>query len=200
MARDNKAQVKKNVGINVVRPDFYYSTSELLFLGLYNSIDLSSNNFRGEIPDAIGDLRSLSNLNLSHNALTGTIPKSLGNMEVLEALDLSVNQLRGVIPEELVRLAFLGSLDVSYNKLVGEIPLSTQFQSFTSDSFKGNSGLCGGPLSNRCNISSDDMAPLSKSGDGNELSSQTQQSAAHALAYVYVVSFATILSLLCQSP
>lgn len=146
-------------------------------------------------------LRSVYSLNLSHNALTGTIPKSLGNMSNLEALDLSVNQLTGVMPLELARLGFLDDFNVSYNKLVGEIPLGCQLQSFSSDSFKGNSGLCGVPLSNSCNISSsDDMAPLSKSGDGNELSSQTQQSAAHALAYVYVVSFATILSLLCQSP
>lgn len=200
MARDKEALLWRKVVINVVRPDFYYSTSELKFSGIFYLIDLSSNNFRGEIPDAIGDLRSLTYLNLSHNALTGTIPKSLGNMEVLEVLDLSKNQLTGVMPEELTNLNFLGFLDVSYNKLVGKIPLSAQFQSFSSDSFKGNSGLCGGPLSNSCNISSDDMAPLSKSDYGNELSSQTQQSAAHALSYAYVVSFATILSLLCQSP
>lgn len=106
----------------------------------------SCNNFRGEIPDAIGDLGSLYLLNLSHNALNSTIPTSLGALSKLESLDISVNQLRGTIPEELARLTFLSFLNVSYNKLAGKIPNGGQFQTFTADSFRGNPGLYGFPL------------------------------------------------------
>ncbi|KAK3404317.1 hypothetical protein EUGRSUZ_K00622, partial [Eucalyptus grandis] len=43
-------------------------------LEVFTIIDLSSNLFKGEIPNAIGDLRGLRGLNLSNNLLTGHIP------------------------------------------------------------------------------------------------------------------------------
>ncbi|KAI9153538.1 hypothetical protein LWI28_012844 [Acer negundo] len=48
-------------------------------LTLFTSIDLSSNNFQGPIPNEIGLLKSLYVLDLSHNALTGLIPITIGN-------------------------------------------------------------------------------------------------------------------------
>ncbi|XP_015972960.3 receptor like protein 27-like [Arachis duranensis] len=73
-------------------------------------IDLSENNFEGEIPDVFGKLQALKSLNLSHNNLIGHIPHSLGNLTNLESLDL-----------------------------------------FSNDSYEGNMGLCGLPLSIQCN-------------------------------------------------
>ncbi|MFS8029347.1 putative leucine-rich repeat domain superfamily [Helianthus anomalus] len=61
----------------------------------YTIIDLSGNKFEGEIPNIIGNLKSLIVLNLSHNSLTGQIPHSLGNISETESLDLSWNQLTG---------------------------------------------------------------------------------------------------------
>ncbi|KAL1542453.1 hypothetical protein AAHA92_26549 [Salvia divinorum] len=116
----------------------------------FSTIDFSSNSFYRMIPNAIGDLTSLRQLNFSHNALNGSIPKSFGRLSNLESLDLSVNQLAGPIPEELGGLTFLSNLNLSYNKLVGVIPKGQQIQTFSADSFEGNSGLCGFPLDISC--------------------------------------------------
>ncbi|XP_047943041.1 receptor-like protein 9DC3 [Salvia hispanica] len=116
----------------------------------FSTIDLSSNSFYGEIPNAIGDRISLHQINFSHNALNGSIPKSVGQLKNLESLDLSVNQLTGRIPEELGGLTFLSKLNLSYNKFVGAIPKGRQIQTFSADSFEGNLGLCGFPLDINC--------------------------------------------------
>ncbi|XP_039690708.1 receptor-like protein 9DC3 [Medicago truncatula] len=113
-------------------------------------IDLSKNKFEGEIPNAIGDLHALKGLNLSHNRLTGHIPKSMGNLSNLESLDLSSNMLTGMIPAELTNLDFLQVLNLSNNHLVGKIPQEPHFDTFPNDSYKGNLGLCGFPLSKIC--------------------------------------------------
>ncbi|PRQ52508.1 putative leucine-rich repeat-containing, plant-type, leucine-rich repeat domain, L [Rosa chinensis] len=117
---------------------------------LLRSIDLSSNRFQGGIPSQIGNLRGLHLLNLSNNTLTGFIPLSLGNLTDLESLDLSQNQLSGKIPSNLVQLTFLAYFNVSHNHLRGPIPQGQQFATFQEDSYEGNSGLCGGPLPEKC--------------------------------------------------
>ncbi|XP_071718065.1 receptor like protein 27-like [Rutidosis leptorrhynchoides] len=67
----------------------------------YMIVDLSSNEFEGDIPNVIGNLISLKVLNLSHNNLTGEIPYALGNLLEIESLDLSCNRLTGEIPKSL---------------------------------------------------------------------------------------------------
>ena len=119
-------------------------------LNTFTTIDLSSNKFQGEIPECIGNLNSLRGLNLSHNYLTGHIPLSFKNLKMLESLDLSSNKLSGRIPQELTSLTFLEVLNISQNHLTGFIPQGSQFQTFGNDSYYGNSGLCGFPLSKRC--------------------------------------------------
>ncbi|KAM1016141.1 hypothetical protein ACFX13_046615 [Malus domestica] len=114
-------------------------------------IDFSSNRFEGEIPASIiGSLRALHLLNLSNNALSGHIPSSLGNLTALESLDLSQNKLSGRIPSSLAQLTFLEYFNVSHNHLWGTIPLGQQFSTFLEDSYQGNSGVCGKPLSKKC--------------------------------------------------
>ncbi|WVY92315.1 hypothetical protein V8G54_037829 [Vigna mungo] len=113
-------------------------------------IDVSNNMFEGEVPKAIGELKSLNGLNISHNKITGTIPLSLGNLRKLEWLDLSWNQLKGEIPMALTNLNFLAVLNLSQNQLEGVIPTGGQFNTFDNMSYVGNPMLCGFPLSRSC--------------------------------------------------
>ncbi|KAG4150193.1 hypothetical protein ERO13_D05G380400v2 [Gossypium hirsutum] len=115
-------------------------------------IDLSNNQFEGGIPKVIGKLNLLKGLNLSHNNLIGDIPTSIRNLTSLEWLDLSSNRLSGTIPNRLADLPFLSSFNVSENQLHGQIPQGKQFNTFGNDSYEGNKGLCGFPVSKGCNI------------------------------------------------
>ncbi|PNY10553.1 receptor-like protein kinase [Trifolium pratense] len=112
----------------------------------FTSLDLSSNNFGGPIPEELMNLIGLHALNLSQNTFSGKIPSFVSNLKHLESLDLSMNSLSGEIPTELASLSFLAVMNISYNHLVGKIPTGTQIQSFQADSFIGNERLFGPPL------------------------------------------------------
>ncbi|XP_028107460.1 receptor-like protein Cf-9 [Camellia sinensis] len=137
------------------------STIEMVkVLTIFTAIDLSKNNFEGEIPQVIGKLNSIRGLNLSHNSLTGHIPASLANLTMLEWLDLSSNNLTGEIPQQLRNLKSLEVLNVSQNQLIGPIPQGNQFDTFSNDSYIDNLALCGPPLLNACNPRTPQPPPL----------------------------------------
>ncbi|KAG5092349.1 hypothetical protein JHK82_051127 [Glycine max] len=119
-------------------------------LTVFTSVDFSSNNFEGTIPEELMNFTRLNLLNLSDNALAGQIPSSIGNLKQLEALDLSSNHFDGEIPTQLANLNFLSYLDLSSNRLVGKIPVGNQLQTFGASSFVGNAELCGAPLPKNC--------------------------------------------------
>ncbi|XP_020417622.1 receptor-like protein 12 [Prunus persica] len=126
-----------------------YEDGQLAMWG--NMIDLSSNNFEGEIPEQVGRLVELSTLNLSMNRLIGEIPSSIGKLRWLETLDLSHNQLSGHIPQNFSSLTSLSHLNLSYNNLIGKIPSGNQLQTFDDPSiYEHNPSLCGAPLSIVC--------------------------------------------------
>ncbi|CAN1277007.1 Receptor-like protein 12 [Linum perenne] len=138
----------------------------LKILTVFTSIDFSSNNFEGSIPETLGKFSALYVLNFSNNAFTGQIPTVLGNLSQLESLDLSNNELSGQIPQELARLTFLSALNLSNNHLAGSIPTGSQLQTFDNSSFGGNPGLCGIPLSRYCIPQPVSAVSLGKSGAG----------------------------------
>ncbi|KAH0657510.1 hypothetical protein KY289_026258 [Solanum tuberosum] len=119
-------------------------------LSLYTVIDLSNNKFEGHIPSVLGDLIALRVLNMSHNGLKGHIPPSLGSLYVVESLDLSFNQLSGEIPQQLASLTSLEFLNLSHNYLQGCIPQGPQLHTFERNSYEGNDGLRGFPVSKGC--------------------------------------------------
>ncbi|CAN6689152.1 unnamed protein product [Malus baccata var. baccata] len=143
-----------------------YQPQTIMFV---RSIDLSSNNLEGEIPEEISSLALLHNLNLSMNQLRGSIPSKIGNLLLLEALDLSINHLSGEIPQSISLPTFLSHLNLSYNNLTGRIPLGSQLQTLTDPSiYEGNPSLCGVPLSTKC--PGDDHTPTKDNDheDGND--------------------------------
>ncbi|KAH0756872.1 hypothetical protein KY290_020365 [Solanum tuberosum] len=95
-------------------------------LTTYTTIDLSSNRFVGNIPSIMGELIALRVLNLSHNKLQGEIPQQLASLTSLEFLNLSYNYLQGCIPQ------------------------GPQFSTFQNNSYEGNVGLHGFPISDGC--------------------------------------------------
>ncbi|TYI85393.1 hypothetical protein E1A91_D05G438900v1, partial [Gossypium mustelinum] len=157
-----KSSARPYMGVGDYTSGFYAYSIGILMKGQYIElvkiftmwmiIDLSNNQFEGEIPKVIGKLNLLKGLNLSHNNLNGGIPTSIGNLTNLEWLDLSSNRLSGTIPNRLADLPFLSSFNVSENQLHGQIPQGKQFNTFGNDSYEGNKGLCGFPVSKGCNI------------------------------------------------
>nr|XP_017251217.1 PREDICTED: receptor-like protein 12 [Daucus carota subsp. sativus] len=140
-------------------------------LNTFTAVDLSSNKFTGKIPEHFGSLEALRLLDLSNNELMGPIPPSLGNLTQLESLDLSHNKLSGFIPQELAaQLNFLEFFNVSYNNLSGPIPQGLQFKTFDNNSYIGNSGLCGFPLSKICGCVQSLAADDDEEEDDNNIS------------------------------
>ncbi|XP_031112249.1 receptor-like protein EIX2 [Ipomoea triloba] len=133
-------------------------------LSLFAEMDLSSNNFFGDIPIELTNLSRLRSLNLSRNNLTGNIPTEMGNMKLLESLDLSRNQISGKIPSSFSSLCSLGVLDLSYNNLFGKIPSGTQLQSFNASCYVGNN-LCGPPVSQNCSVGDGKIPKNKNKGD-----------------------------------
>ncbi|GKU93305.1 hypothetical protein SLEP1_g6910 [Rubroshorea leprosula] len=120
-------------------------------LRLEMSIDLSSNNLMGSIPEELIFLKDLHNLNLSSNHLSGKIPEKIGQMENLESLDFSKNALSGTIPNSMSGLTKLSHLNLSYNNLSGPIPTGYQLQTLEDPTiYAGNPQLCGAPLLKKC--------------------------------------------------
>ncbi|XVE61138.1 hypothetical protein DITRI_Ditri06bG0015800 [Diplodiscus trichospermus] len=85
-------------------------------------LDLSYNNFDGQIPSAFGNLSELEYLDLSLNKFEGFIPVELGGLRNLRSLNLSNNLLVGEIPQELEGLEMLQDFQISGNRLNGSIP------------------------------------------------------------------------------
>ncbi|KAL4555296.1 hypothetical protein LXL04_037912 [Taraxacum kok-saghyz] len=128
-------------------------------LTIFTTIDLSCNNFEGEMPTSLHDLEGLQSLNLSNNHFTRQILPSLGYLKNLESLDLSQNDLFGEIPRQLVQLNFLSIFNVAFHNLHGRIPQGKQFNTFENDSYEGNPKLCGKPLFKECQDSNTSRLP-----------------------------------------
>ncbi|KAK9672555.1 hypothetical protein RND81_12G108200 [Saponaria officinalis] len=134
--------------ISLVLKGYMYNDAN--HLELVKSLDLSRNSLRSKIPEEISCLTGLVSLNFSGNNLTGSITSKIGSLKSLESLDLSDNHLSGEIPSTISELNFLGTLSLANNEFSGKIPTGTQIQSFAASAFKGNPGLCGEPLLNKC--------------------------------------------------
>ncbi|WZZ73803.1 hypothetical protein YC2023_085173 [Brassica napus] len=139
-----------NLSRNFIRDSIPLSIFNLTAL---QTLDLSSNDLTGEIPNTV-NLPSLQSLDLSSNKLNGSLPSHLcnnstrirviklavnyfagdfppgfGNCLLLEHLCLGMNNLTGNIPNDLLRLERLNLLGVQENRLSG--PLSPEIGSLS---------------------------------------------------------------------
>ncbi|KAF9610239.1 hypothetical protein IFM89_021432 [Coptis chinensis] len=85
-------------------------------------LNLTTNALSGEIPATYGFQQGLLVLSLSDNCVSGTIPTELGNCSNLEVLVLRSNRLTGGLPVDLSRLSHLKELDLGNNNFSGQIP------------------------------------------------------------------------------
>ncbi|GMY33134.1 receptor like protein 28-like [Fagus crenata] len=115
-------------------------------------LSLYNNNFTGQIPSSLSNLRDLTNVDLRYNNFEGRIPDFFTNLTTLTTIYLSFNQLTGQfdkfqfskslntlaldnnklygsipnfsgeIPSTICNLTSLEILDISYNSLSGKIP------------------------------------------------------------------------------
>ncbi|KAG6745336.1 hypothetical protein POTOM_051992 [Populus tomentosa] len=76
---------------------------------------LAGTNFSGQLPESIGNLKSLTELDVAESNFSGVMPSSLGNLTKLNYLDLSDNFFSGKIPSTFVNLLQLTYLSLSYN-------------------------------------------------------------------------------------
>ncbi|XP_047340241.1 putative receptor-like protein kinase At3g47110 [Impatiens glandulifera] len=102
-----------------VLPDFVGNLSSNI-----EKISLSLNQLHGRIPPTIGNLVNLSLLSLFENRFTGPIPSTIGKLQKLQRFSLSLNQLSGTIPDSIGNLSLVNELDFMNNNLEGTIPSS----------------------------------------------------------------------------
>ncbi|GLJ20532.1 hypothetical protein SUGI_0373590 [Cryptomeria japonica] len=119
------------------------SISVISKMAMVQAIDVSLNNFSGEISGALSSCKNLQYLNLSRNSFNGPIPVSLTNLKNLQDIDMSCNNLSGTIPVGFKEMKMLQHINLSSNSLTGEVPEGGVFTTIDKSAILGNIGLCG---------------------------------------------------------
>lgn len=86
------------------------------------SINLSSNNLVGTIPNSIQDLKYLESFNVFKNKLKGQFPSELFRIQTIKNINLSFNSFTGDIPESISLASSLVTLEVFMNQFSGSLP------------------------------------------------------------------------------
>ncbi|XP_078179112.1 receptor-like protein 6 [Carex rostrata] len=86
-------------------------------------LDLSYNNFMGELPHCLLENTStLAVLNLKNNKLTGSFPQAISEHCGFRTINLNGNHLNGTLPQSLMNCASLEVLDLGNNEIDGVFP------------------------------------------------------------------------------
>jgi len=97
-----------------------------LDLSMYNSVyrgNLGPENFKGHIPDSVGNLTSLRNFGLSASHTSGTLPAALVDATSLETFRVNDALVAGTIPDNFKRQ--MHTMWVQYSKYIsGTLPSS----------------------------------------------------------------------------
>ncbi|CAO2834610.1 unnamed protein product [Amaranthus hypochondriacus] len=106
-------------------------------------LDLSYNNFSGQIPTNFSETSQLMLINLSSNRFSGAIPASIGLLQSLQYLWLDSNLLVGTIPSAILNCTSLVHISAEDNFISGSIPATIgampqlEILSLTSNNLSG---------------------------------------------------------------
>ncbi|GAV68494.1 Pkinase domain-containing protein/LRR_1 domain-containing protein/LRRNT_2 domain-containing protein/LRR_8 domain-containing protein [Cephalotus follicularis] len=107
----------------------------------FSLLHFGFNQLYGKLPPQIGQL-PLVVLNITRNNFSGEIPTEIGYLKCLQNLDLSYNNFSGTFPPSLNNLAELSKFNISYNPLItGVVPTTGQLATFEEDSYLGDPHL-----------------------------------------------------------
>nr|VDC75722.1 unnamed protein product [Brassica rapa] len=136
------------------------SSSGLFKLQYLQSLNLSSNNLAGILPDSIGNLKYLKDLRLSECNLFGQLPNSLGNLSDLTHLELDGNGFTGELPLSIGNLKQLTKvLKLIECNLFGKLPSSLGNLSYLTHLYLGGNDFTG-ELINLAGILPDSIGDL----------------------------------------
>lgn len=108
------------------------------------SINLSSNNLVGTIPNSIQDLKHLEIFNVFKNKLSGAFPSELFKITNLKHLNIAFNSFTGNLPESISLASNLISLEIFMNQFSGNLPenisnlKNLELLSIFNNNFNGN--------------------------------------------------------------
>nr|XP_027127214.1 receptor kinase-like protein Xa21 [Coffea arabica] len=112
------------MSLDMSRNNFYGELPhELIRLSRLQVLSLGVNMLRGNIPSWVGSFQQLQHFSLKNNSFTGFIPPSISNMSKLETLSLQFNSLQGALPIDIGNLNKLKQIVLVYNQLFGFLPL-----------------------------------------------------------------------------
>ncbi|KAI3775364.1 hypothetical protein L1987_49937 [Smallanthus sonchifolius] len=104
------------------------------------NLNLSNNKFSVDLPTNIGNFGSLEKLDLSFNNFTGNLPDSFSSLAGLQVLNLNRNRFNSVIPLGITNCHSLTSVDLSMNSFHGSLPrgFDTEFPKLKSLNLAAN--------------------------------------------------------------
>uniref|UniRef100_A0A6N2MMZ6 Uncharacterized protein n=1 Tax=Salix viminalis TaxID=40686 RepID=A0A6N2MMZ6_SALVM len=111
------SSIRFNPYLNGYLPEFQ-SGSQL------ETLMLEETSFSGQLPESIGNLKSLKEFDVAGCNFSGAIPSSLGNLTKLNSLDLSSNNFTPSTLDWLGNLTELNSLSLAQTNSYGNIPSS----------------------------------------------------------------------------
>ncbi|KAK9677927.1 hypothetical protein RND81_11G176500 [Saponaria officinalis] len=113
------------VMIDLSNNNFSGNLSRIKYWGNYvEVIQLSSNALTGTLPNETPQFLRLSSFKLSNNSLHGILPPVIDSYPELKVIDLSFNQLNGRLLPSLFSSTKLAAVNLSHNNFTGTIPPS----------------------------------------------------------------------------